>query len=53
MSSTTIPSTEEERKDYVKQHKVRVGNFWLAEMEVTWGQFRSFAINDVFENYGC
>jgi len=24
VSSTTIPSTEEERKDYVKQHKVRV-----------------------------
>ena len=53
MSSTNIPSTEEKRKDYEKQHKVRVGNFWLAEREVTLGQFLSFAISDVFENYVC
>ena len=36
------PSWEEGRKDHEKQHTVRVGEFWLAETEVTLGQFSQF-----------
>ena len=36
------PSSEEGRKDNERQYRVRVGEFWLAETEVTLGQFRRF-----------
>jgi formylglycine-generating enzyme required for sulfatase activity len=36
------PSSEEGRKETERQHTVRVGEFWLAETEVTLGQFSQF-----------
>ena len=36
------PSSEEGRKDNERQYRVRAGEFWLAETEVTLGQFRRF-----------